>query len=83
MSSVRELVTFMIRFNPFPPRGFRVRQSKIIKGSVLADLGGNGLRNRDEQIGPVKPQCGVVAILSGCCVDKNWIRPWLLHPRSH
>ena len=32
-----------------------IRQSKITKGTVLASLGGKGLRKRDGQIGPVNP----------------------------
>ena len=50
-----------LKIKTFPHRGFRqvkladIRQSKIIKGLVLAGLGRKGLRKRDGQIGSVNP----------------------------
>ena len=43
-------ISLVHAIHPFPPRG---RQSKIIKGPVLAGLGEKGLRHPDEK-NPIK-----------------------------
>ena len=45
---------------PWRVKSYSVRQSKLIKGTVLASLGEKGLRKRDGQVCPVNPSCLLV-----------------------
>ena len=60
-----------------------IRQSNITKGTVLAGLGGKGLRKRDGQVGPVNPGLTCCQQRYTCAVIFNCMfNVWIYRPKT-